>query len=347
MSKLNNHILVSHADDLDGVASAVLLTHYIQAKFRKTPKVLFAHYDNVNEIVGQAAEKATHLWIADLSIRNLDLADVLSKYDKETLHFFDHHADTLPFVEKIDDKATVCFVHDGTKCAADLIWEYISPEMLNHKLPEALIKDELDCLKYLVQATHSRDLWVNDVQEGVDLSAVIAVLGPDKSYEHLTEGLHRVHRGNFTDLMEFCIHVANDTMTKAKNVAKASAVKTFYRPDSPKSCAAGLSVVAAITTGCQSDVGDMFLKEIPRAIVALINLEKLALSFRTTPEVIQQLGFGVNEIAKSFPGGGGHPYAAGATLTTEMLLSGPRELLSVVTQIIDQKVFEKEGIKAR
>ena len=329
------HVCVSHAADLDGVASAILLTHYIQAKFKTTPKVLFANYDDVGDVLDEALKTATHLWISDLSIRNLDLASKLAHFNSDTLYFFDHHADTIPFVEAIKDNATICFDSSGNKCAADLIWEYISSENFDSK----------ESLEYLKKATRSRDLWINDTPEGASLSAVIAMLGPEKVYQHLMEGIHRVYRSNFTDLMEFCVHVADNGVNNAKNLARASMIKYFYTPDSPKSCAAGLSVIAAFTTGCQSEVGDMFLTEIPRAMVGLINLETLTLSFRTTKDVIGQLGFGVNSIAQTIDGGGGHTYAAGAPLSKEILMQGPRALLELMLAIIDSMAFEKEGVK--
>jgi len=334
MSK-NKHVVVSHGADLDGVASAILLTHYIQAKFSQTPQVLFANYDDVGDVLDEALKSSSHLWISDLSIRNLDLASKLAHFTPETLYFFDHHADTTQFVEEIQNIATVCFDSSGNKCAADLIWEYISSENIQ----------SVESLEYLTKATRSRDLWINDVPEGASLSAVIAMLGPEKVYQHLMEGIYRVRRDKFSDLMEFCVHVAEDGINNAKNLAQASMIKYFYTPDSPKSCAAGLSVVAAFTTGCQSEVGDMFLTEIPRAMVGLINLETLTLSFRTTKDVIGQLGFGVNSIAQTIDGGGGHPYAAGAPLSKEILMHGPRALLELMLTVVDAKAFEKEGVK--
>lgn len=333
------HKIVSHADDLDGVASAVLLAYYIGVKYKTQAEVMFAHYENVNEVIQVASEDATHLWISDLSVRDFKIVETLSKYTPDTLHFFDHHSDTLPFIEKISDIATVCFQSNGTKCAADLIWDFMNTDNL-------LTPEIYKCMEFLVRATHSRDLWINDVQEGTDLSAVIAILGPYSSYNCLIDSPQRVYRAHFSELMESCLRIANEQLESAKRLARFSAHKVFYRPDNPKSCAAGLTVIAAYTFGCQSDVGHMFLEETPRSIVALINLEKLTLSFRTNQSVIYQLGFGVNEIAKLFQGGG-HTYAAGGFLTEEILTNGPRDLLANVTKIIDDKVFEREGIPAR
>jgi oligoribonuclease NrnB/cAMP/cGMP phosphodiesterase (DHH superfamily) len=342
MKKTHKHVVISHADDLDGVASAILLSHYIQDKFLEKPEIKFANYDNVNDIVGESAKYATHLWISDLSIRNCDLVNNLRLFDADHLFFFDHHMDTQPFVDAIKDQATVCFHCTGEKCAADLIWEYMLQNMSMFSIERLGV-----ALGHLVRATHSRDLWVNDVEEGSTLSAVIAMLGPDTSYQHLMEDITRVHRDNFTVLMNFCIRVADDSVTKAKNTANATKCRHFYRPDSPLSKAAGLTVITAYTFGCQSEVGDMFLQENSRTMVGLVNLEKLTLSFRTTQDVIQALGFGVNEIAKTIEGGGGHTYAAGAPANSTMLMGGPTQLMSLMTRVIDEKLFALEGIKTR
>lgn len=342
MKKKQKHVVISHADDLDGVASAILLSHLIQDKYTETPEVKFANYDNVNDIVGESAKYATHLWISDLSIRNCDLVDDLRSFDADHLFFFDHHMDTQQFVDTISNQATVCFHCTGEKCAADLIWEY----MLDNLSVFAIDKYG-KALGHLVKATHSRDLWVNDVEEGSTLSAVIAMLGPETSYQHLMEDITRVYSDKFTLLMNFCIKVADDSVTKAKNTANATKRRYFYQPDSPLSKAAGLTVITAYTFGCQSEVGDMFLQENSRTMVGLVNLEKLTLSFRTTKDAIQALGFGVNEIAKTIEGGGGHTYAAGAPANTEVLLGGPSHLLNLMTRVIDEKILALDGIKAR
>lgn len=341
------HKIVSHADDLDGVASAVLLTYYIGVKYKTQAEVMFAHYENVNEVIRTASEDATHLWISDLSVRDLELVDKLNKFTPETFYFFDHHADTEPFVQKIADIATVCFDSSGNKCAADLIWEYISPCLFKHDFQYSQDYNAFSSLKHLTKATHSRDLWINDVPEGESLSAVIAMIGPDKTYECLVTNPNRAILDNFTELMEFCVHLAEDGVNHAKNLAQKSMIKYFYAPDSPKSCVAGISAIAAFTTGCQSEIGDMFLKETPRAVVGLINLETLTISFRTTKDVISQLGFGVNTIAKTIEGGGGHTFAAGAPLSKEVLMQGPKALLALMLSAIDEKAFEIEGIKSR
>lgn len=341
------HVCLTHSADLDGVASAVLLTYYIEAKFKTTPKVLFSNYDNFGDVLEDALQDVTHLWISDLSVRDLELVDKLTKFTPETFYFFDHHADTEPFVQKIADIATVCFDSSGNKCAADLIWEYISPCLFKHDFRDCPDYDTFSSLKHLTKATHSRDLWINDVPEGESLSAVIAMIGPDKTYECLTTNPSRAIRDNFTELMEFCVHLAEDGVNHAKNLAQKSMIKYFYAPDSPKSCVAGLSVIAAFTTGCQSEIGDMFLTETPRAMVGLINLEALTISFRTTKDVISQLGFGVNTIAKTIEGGGGHTFAAGAPLSKEILMQGPKALLALMLSAIDEKAFEIEGIKSR
>lgn len=340
------HVCISHESDLDGVASAVLLTYYIESKFKTTPKVLFSNYDNFSDVLEDALQDVTHLWISDLSVRDLELVDKLNKFTPETFYFFDHHTDTEPFVKKIADIATIRFDSSGNKCAADLIWEYISPCLVKHNFQYSEDYNAFSSLNHLTKATHSRDLWINDVPEGESLSAVIAMIGPDKTYECLVTNPSRAIRDNFTELMEFCVHLAEDGLNHAKNLAQKSMIKYFYVPDSPKSCVAGISVIAAFTTGCQSEIGDMFLKEIPRAVVGLINLETLTISFRTTKDVISQLGFGVNTIAQAIEGGG-HTFAAGAPLSKEVLMKGPKALLALMLSAIDKKAFEIEGIKSR
>jgi oligoribonuclease NrnB/cAMP/cGMP phosphodiesterase (DHH superfamily) len=315
----------------------MLLAIYVERTFGVTPEVYFTDYDHVCDVVEQASVDSSHLWISDLSIRDLELAAILSSYTPDTLHFFDHHPDSQIFVDAISSFATINFVSDGTKCAADLIYDFIEPTLFDGCSYDADLPDEENTqlkaeLFHLKNATRSRDLWINDVQEGTDLSAVIAMLGAEKSYHHFMEQFNRIHKENFSDLMNFCIRIANESVEKAKTLAQFSKLTETLH---------GITVVAAFTIGCQSEVGDMFLQENPLTLVGLINVEKQNLSFRTTKEAIAKLGFGVNDIAKTFDGGGGHPYAAGALLTPEMLTMGTALLCDDMISFVDTHAKEK------
>jgi oligoribonuclease NrnB/cAMP/cGMP phosphodiesterase (DHH superfamily) len=330
---------VCHGDDLDGVASAILLTFLIQHKFKTTPEIYFTSYDNIDCVLENIDPDFTHLWIADLSLRNLSLTSHLKKFNTETFYFFDHHKDSAEFVNEISEIATTRFDSSGKYCATDLIFNYLKEEI-------RLDEKTFSCLEYLTKATHSRDLWINDISEGESLTFVIGCLGAKKTYNHLLESIDRVHIENFSEMMLACLDIVNKDIFLAKKLAEKSKVRYFYFPDSPKSCAAGISVITAFTNGWQSEVGDMLLKTAPLSIVALINVKSLTISLRTTDKIVERLGCGVNSIANLF-NGGGHELAAGAPLNEDVLMRGPKLLLNIVLDAVDQKAYEKDGIKAR
>lgn len=295
--------IVSHRADLDGVASAVLATEFVMAKYGHPPdKVLFADYDDVKTVIARAAIDADELWILDLSIRESNIAEFFRHIPKQSVFYFDHHASSIPVIEAWDAVASIYFDDSGNYCTADLLYEAAKDVVPNFAKNPA--SDQL------VAATHSRDLWINDVHEGALLTDAIAVLGAQAVYQEIVEQPVSVFESKFPRIFQEAVVIAekqrSDAITMATNTKMVIPVKD------------GCNLIYAITTGCQSEIGDMFLNEDPGSYAILFNLGKLTGSVRCKKEIIQVHGVGANTIASLFVGGGGHPVAAGFPLTTEM-----------------------------
>lgn len=295
--------IVSHRADLDGVASAVLATEFVMSKYGAPPeKVIFADYDDAKTAIARAAIDVDELWILDLSIKEPNIAEFFKHIPRESVFYFDHHNSSVSTVEAWSDVASLYFDDSGNSCTADLLYKAagdVAPQFT--KTP---IYDQL------VAATHSRDLWINDVQEGALLTDVISILGAQAVYQELIEQPSSAFESKFPKLFQEAVIIAEHQREAA--IAMANNTKMSIEVKD------GCSLVYMITTGYQSDVGHMILQQHPGSYAIMFNLSNLTGSIRCNKETAMANGIGANSIASLFAGGGGHPYAAGFPLTTDM-----------------------------
>lgn len=295
--------IVSHKADLDGVASAVLATEFVMARHGTPPdKVIFAHYEDAKTAIARAAIDADELWILDLSIREPNICEFFKHIPKESVFYFDHHNSSIPTIEEWSDKASIYFDDSGNYCTADLLYESAS------QVAPMFVKTP--AYDQIVSATHSRDLWINNVREGAMLTDAIAVLGAESVYQELVEQPSSAFEAKFPVLFQEAViiaeHQRENAMSMANNTKMAIPVK------------GGGHLVYALTTGYQSEVGHMILEQYPNSYAIMFNLSNLTASVRCDKSTAETYGVGANSIASLFAGGGGHPYAAGFPLTNDM-----------------------------
>lgn len=295
--------IVSHRADLDGVASAVLASEFVMSRHGVPPdKVIFADYEDAKTAIARAAIDADELWILDLSIREPNIAEFFKHIPRDSVFYFDHHNSSIPTIEAWDDKAGIYFDDSGNYCTADLLYEAagnVAPSFV--KTP---VYDQL------VAATHSRDLWINDVIEGSLLTDAIAILGAQAVYQELIEQPSSAFESKFPRLFQEAVVIADNqrgaAMAMANNTKMVIPVKD------------GCSLVYCITNGYQSEVGHMILQQYPGSYAIMLNLSNLTASIRCDKATATNNGIGANSIASLFSGGGGHPYAAGFPLSADM-----------------------------
>jgi oligoribonuclease NrnB/cAMP/cGMP phosphodiesterase (DHH superfamily) len=295
--------IVSHRADLDGVASAVLASEFVMSRHGVPPdKVIFADYEDAKTAIARAAIDADELWILDLSIRESNISEFFKHIPKESVFYFDHHNSSVSTIEAWSDKVSIYFDDSGNCCTADLLYA-ATPDVA-----PAFVKTPV--YDQIVAATHSRELWINDVAEGALLTDAIAILGAETVYQELLEQPSSAFESKFPELFQEAVVIADNQRKNAMSMANNTKMVIPVKD--------GCSLVYSITTGYQSEVGHMILQQHPGSYAIMFNLGNLTASVRCDKATADANGIGANSIASLFVGGGGHPVAAGFPLTADM-----------------------------
>lgn len=317
-----NHVMkkrigiLTHAADLDGVGSAVLLANLHPDDH---VDVRFTEYADMEAKI-QEFENLDMLYISDLSFKTADIMDHV-RLPKEKVLIFDHHASSKPIFDQIDDRAKIYFDASGKKCTVDLIWDYIQLQSAKLHFGKNL--------RHLVEATHSIDLWIKNVRDGDLLSDIISMIGPEKTFELLMEDNHRCYEEHFTIGMRKSVELAEEKRQYALAMAmnSHSIVQPFLNED--------VKLIVAFTHGYQSDVGNSFLQQHSLAWVVLYDLGKGSASYRTNGYTIAKYKISAKTIAEHF-GGGGHPEAAGSPMPNQVGQVGTNQYAVWIADLIKE-----------
>lgn len=318
--------ILSHQDDLDGVASAVVADRYLRGQ-GVVPNVCFVSYETIEVDVERLGASEDELWIMDLSLKDPGLIKHLRRFGPEKLFIFDHHSSSVQAMASWQPFATILFDDSGNRCATDLVYGFVR---------ETLGWDDLGALGPMVDAAHSRDLWIRDVQAGDDLTVMICQKDAHWMFGLLQGDPTLASPANYTAGMYEAMQEAETARQESIALANASEVTLKYRmhPITRELFDPPVTLVCALSNGFSSDVAHALLDGNGHRWVALIDVDRLRLSFRTNDETIQATGVSAKELAESIPGGGGHPCAAGSALPPEILRGGPNALV----EFLDQRV---------
>ena len=319
---MSKAIIVSHIADLDGVASAVLLWHYLKAKNGEEPQVFFTDYVDAGEMIKRVSLDCEELHISDLSQRDVTLVPTIPGTPK--LFFYDHHPDSKLAFELWADKATIWFDDTASRCATDLVWDAY-----------ASILEALDpALVDLKAAAHSIDLWIKDRIEGDELSSVVAVKGAQVLFNILSAEPCRAQKENYSNEIKQCIYISAEQLRVSEALAKNTACKFVVKDDAV--------VICAYSWGRTSDVGHSLLIENPYAWIILMDLKRMTLSMRSNAETVAKYNVSVQDIAGSL-GGGGHPVAAGAPLTHACVVQGTEKFAGLMGALV-QEIMDSRAL---
>jgi len=313
-------LIVSHIADLDGVASALLACKYMQSHNYDLITYKFADYDNAYDTVVDNIKDNDFVFISDLSWKptNINLIDQLSHLKKENIIFVDHHKSSKEVFDAWKDKATIYFDCSGDKCATDLIWEFAKndieakdkeiQEWAKDRCGSYYVEDNMPYYQELVNAAHSRDLWINDNDNGLYLTKIITELGAENVFLELTRHMKYLN-GYFPAEWNQAIEKYDLRFAKSKELAEKSASITDIDLSD-----ISVKLITCFTNGFVSDIGHEFLTDIDGyGWFITFNLENYTLSIREKEGTFKNTGIGCNDIASKFdPNGGGHVYAAGA-----------------------------------
>lgn len=312
-------LIVSHAADLDGVTSAVVVDELLRLHCRESIDVVFANYDDALSLIQEHAPKYDEIWITDLSWKpGSPLMESLAHIAPENRWLVDHHASSAEMMEVWKGQANILFDPRGAKCAADLCWDRaceVFREMLGENAPSV----HFETLQALVKATHSRDLWVQDDPMGNILTDVLTEIGPYAMFRQMQRPLLQLDVDLFPAEWQRAIAKAARAREKSCKVAERSLSEVRVN-DAP-------ALMVCLSLGHSSDVGHHLLSTRGLGWVAMICPGASTISFRTNQETIDRTGVAVNDIAaRMHPEGGGHPCAAGCPLDPKYLIHGTESL---------------------
>ena len=336
-------IIISHEEDLDGVASAVMLTYaLLQRDKQKAVFTVFANYNNVDEIVEQHARNADEIFISDLCLRNTGLSAFWNHLPADRVTIIDHHSQTSASLEAWKGTMTPIFDDSGSKCATDLVFENFVIPLTSF----AAFKQHGE-LERLCQITHSTDLFLQDEPLSMPLSDIVTVLGADTVYNMFLHQLRTnevcfLDDSKFNEAMRLAVMTAAVRRLTSLDLARKTVVhEPINTSQFQDECSDRPVVSACIIQGYQTDVGNEIRKQYPFGWIAMLDLDRHQISFRTNDETIARTGVNVRDIAAKL-GGGGHPCASGAPISVDLYKGGSWGLLSKITHILSYMFAELE-----
>lgn len=323
--------IVSHADDLDGVASAVLIDYHLKNIYDVNPVVFFTNYNDMQKTIVDVSDKFNEVWISDLSFSDVEFLQNLIKYHPHTkFMIFDHHSSTRECYEKFKDEIYYFgFVDDGSKCATDLVFEYIQKrQCILTEYPQRL-----------TELAHSRDLWIKNLPIGDELNDAVLIMGPYHAFNEIKNNLHNVVYGKYTPTIELAVNIAKQQLKDSIEIAKNTLCSTYTLINN-----VNLKLYAVVCNYNASDVADYFIKSYngSNIIVALLNYKDNRVSFRTNKTTVDNTGITAKYFAQLF-NGGGHNYAAGGFLDVSDVINGTVDFNKKLLHSITRYETNKKG----
>lgn len=291
-------------NDLDGLTCALLARVALPRA-----DVYFCDYDGLPGLLSRKAERYDTIWLTDLSLSDEAVFGTLRESGAE-VYWFDHHVSSIeqPWMAECRIDRT------GDLCAADVVRAYVEEQ--GHALPIPL--------QTLSDWAHDQDLWIRDIPEAERFNDILGTMSVQKLFDLLEADLGRVYQP--TEAMECA--------AERTRQARAWSLKLAEATSAWSTLPSGHRLRACCCWGSTSEVGDALGAD--DVLVIMCDLRNLdrgqpKLSFRTQSETIA-----ANRIAEAM-GGGGHPKASGAPLGFDALIALSHELLSRVSQAVDQE----------
>lgn len=332
--------IISHVD-LDGVASAVIVSEAIKALDGNDPSVRFIGYSRgigdriVKEFDGKGYD---FVFITDISLRNnekgvadLDLViDMVQRNPHTQFFWYDHHKSSQPeLVPKGLDNFhySVETREDVYKCGADVTYEALWGEynLKDSDYAQRRLDKEskriLDYTRRLRDLAHDYDIskpdgkWRKDIPDSIDMSDAIAKLGPVTVYNVLKDQLYLVEDYKFDELLW-------DAIKKQRKEREASL--ELVRRTQKELTTGKQKIKLAACCGSSSEAGHLLAGDDKdaAAIVLDIHSHEGSGGFRPSLSLRRADGSTVNleELGKKL-GGGGHDYAAGGRIDPLRLIT--------------------------
>lgn len=308
--------LFTHTD-LDGIGCAVLVSRTFE-----TTDITFCNYDEINHevrdfIANDGINEFDLVLITDVSVddKTASELDFYSCYDK--IFLLDHHKTA----ERLN-KYSWCYVneHEEVKkdgryrltCGTNLLYEFL--------ISNKYTNPSVETTKF-VELVRQWDTWewanfYDNNEKSKDLNSLVYLLGRYTFIDRFSKNIST----DFNDEEIFMLNKEKEEFNKLVNNKMESLIEHDMEADGK---VYNVGVVSCNTN--VSMVGNELAKNNKHLdFIILINTDKRSLSFRAR----QGANVDLSIIASKF-GGGGHPYAAGATITDDRLFGALTCLLEI------------------
>jgi oligoribonuclease NrnB/cAMP/cGMP phosphodiesterase (DHH superfamily) len=247
--------------------------------FLKDVDNLFCNYGEIDPILAEVSlKKYDQILITDMSPGKRGLQEIMGEIE---VTLIDHHETSKWLTEMIPA------VHDITKCATLLTWEWLRDQGL-----------DVSEYKELAECVNDYDMWHLKRTDSLQMNMLFMKLGVDRYLERFSK---RPYQG-FTDDEKLIVEL--ETERRDKYIYAASkTVEVFKDPD-------GLEVHVVFAEEYNSELGNHIIQELGADYVVLVNMQKRKVSLRSRKDV------DVRSIAE-MNGGGGHKNASGFAMSYE------------------------------
>jgi oligoribonuclease NrnB/cAMP/cGMP phosphodiesterase (DHH superfamily) len=248
-------------------------------RFLKDVDNLFCNYGEIDPILAEVSlKKYDQILITDMSPGKRGLQEIMGEIE---VTLIDHHETSKWLTEMIPA------VHDITKCATLLTWEWLRDQGL-----------DVSEYKELAECVNDYDMWHLKRTDSLQMNMLFMKLGVDRYLERFSK---RPYAG-FTDDEKLIVEL--ETERRDKYIYAASkTVEVFKDPD-------GLEVHVVFAEEYNSELGNHIIQELGADYVVLVNMQKRKVSLRSRKDV------DVRSIAE-MNGGGGHKNASGFAMSYE------------------------------
>lgn len=278
--------IFSHAQDMDGVASAAIMSRYLESQGKEV-EVDFINYGTVKKDVGRMKElENTDIYVLDFHFDDMetfkDLDEVLERGNK-VAYWGDHHPLT-PELKTAHERyaALTDLISPSERCAAEIAKDRYAPT------------DPI--AQKLAQYAHDQDFYEKEIDTANKVSDLISSnYDKQKLVSMMKQG------ETWNDELEETWQKYDDKRQEGYQKMDEK-VKVFNYGD--VSCA--VSIKEPYLSG--SDAGNHLLDKYNTDMIAVMSPSGV-MSLRRSEDCTVDLG----EVAQMF-NGGGHAYAAGAKL---------------------------------
>ncbi len=289
---------------LDGVTSAVAVARFhagleVEARFANNPEI----NEVLQAVPAPPAGRTQELWITDISwsqpetdahLRALAAAGT-------RIVWIDHHRTAIERLRRgAIDVPLAAMVVEDTYAASRLVYEHLKARLVTEQRTPSGRPEHAEgflALERLVALADDNDRWIHALPGSRELALTVGAMRDATAYQELLGVDADV---TYTPAMR---------EAEARVTAEVAATHALAEKTRRERTVGDVTVLAAWCTGYPSEIGDLWGKATPNAVIALYDTKSDGVSFRRSPACRVDL----SRVAESF-GGGGHAAAAGCKI---------------------------------